>query len=132
MRDFIDDLRSEMHDFGFRPVENSSKTTSGAVLILKRQTLNMNRAVVVLDFDSLPGDLTSLLKVTRRQVAFRCRFFPIFWGIGIQVVVIAPGLANADINPQDLVAQYDNQWAIVQSLFLVDPEEMAIRHGGKE
>jgi len=62
------------------------------------------------------------VKRLRGQVARRCRFLPVLWAIGIQVVVLAPGFARSGIQPAQHVARVDNQWAIVQSVFLVDPE----------
>lgn len=109
-----------MAGHGFRRVADSSGIAD-VVLILKRQTLNTNRAVVVVSPAQPPADISGYLRQLRRNVAFRCRFFPLLWGIGIQVVMITRGIAQSGIYPADYVARVDNQWAIIQSVFLADP-----------
>ena len=91
--------------------------------LLKLQTLNINRAVVVLDLAEIPPNLGAYLKKIRKQVAFACGFFPFFWGIGIQVVLIARGGMPITVDPADYISDFDNQWAIIQSIFIVDVPE---------
>ena len=45
------------------------------------------------------------------------------WGLGLQVVILCPNITNVKLSPKDYVAKIDNQWAIVQSVFFVDPEK---------
>ncbi len=118
---FFPDLVRTMGAHGFREVADAAKAIPDADLVLKRQTWNTNRAIVVVSLPEVPADFASYIRRLRKPVAFRCGFFPIFWGIGIQIVTVAPGLAQSDIDPSQHVALVDNQWAIVQSLFLVDP-----------
>jgi len=108
---------------GFRPVADPSRTIAGADLLLKRQTWNTNRAVALVSSPSTPEPLGPFLKVLRRRVAFRCGFFPVLYGVGVQVVLLAPGFRKAGVDPAGYVASIDNQWAIIQSLFLVDTVE---------
>ena len=124
----LEDLKSVLAEFGFRQVEDFSAVCD-AVMLLKRQTLNMNRAVVVVQATEMPADFRSYLKRLRRLVAFKCGFFPFFWGIGIQVVVFAKGACESGIDPAAYVAKIDNQWSIVQSLFLVDTESESFSVG---
>jgi hypothetical protein len=126
--DFIQDLMQTMAECGFRPVADT-RNIPDAALLLKRQTWNTNRAVVVVSSDQPPADTAEYLRQLRRHVAFRCGFFPFFWGIGIQVVLVAPGLSQSGIEPSEHVARADNQWAIIQSLFLVDPASQSYRSG---
>src|SRR3954471_11813152 len=77
-------------------------------LILKRQTWNTNRAVVLTSLQSIPADFKEYLIVLRNRTAVLCKYIPVLWEIGIQVVVVAPGLAD----PAKYVALVDNQWAI--------------------
>ncbi len=112
-------LTHAMTGHGFRQVVDLSEIPD-AVLLLKRQTWNTNRAIVVVCPASPPTSFHDYLRQLRSSVAFRCRFLPVLWGIGIQVVLIAPGLAQSGIDPSKHVARFDNQWAIVQSIFLVD------------
>ena len=89
-------------------------------LLLKRQTFNTNRAVVVVSPASVPADFRAYMNAVSRGVASRCGYIPFLWGVGIQFVAVAPGITAID--PAKHVALVDNQWAIVQSIFLVDPE----------
>jgi hypothetical protein len=41
--------------------------------------------------------------------------------VGIQVVLICPGILPMVSNPESYVAKVDNQWAIIQSVYFVDP-----------
>lgn len=119
---FVPQLVETLRSHGFREVNTQPGVIPDVERLLKRQTWNTNRAVVVVCPMTVPPDFSAYLKEVRKAVAFRCRFFPVLWGIGIQVVVAAAGVAKADIDPARHVAKFDNQWAIVQSLFLVDPE----------
>jgi hypothetical protein len=76
--------------------------------------------VLVVAPQAIPQDFKAWVKQLRRKIAFACRFLPLFWGIGIQLVVIVPGISKRGLVPQEYVARVDNQWAIVQSIFLVD------------
>ncbi|WP_395749351.1 hypothetical protein [Prosthecobacter sp.] len=114
------DLIWTMGEHGFVQVADMAAIPD-AILLLKRQSLNTNRAVVVVSPAEVPADFHAYLRQLRKRVAFRCRFFPLLWGIGIQVVVITPGISQSGIDPSQHVARFDNQWAIIQSLFLVDP-----------
>ncbi len=40
---------------------------------------------------------------------------------------MAPGLAQSGLDPKKYVAHVDNQWAIIQSIFLVDPSAKVYR-----
>jgi len=114
---------------GFREVARPAESVPDAQALLRRQTLNTNRAVVVVAPASTPQDLASYLKQVRRRAAFRCKFFPLLWGLGLQVVIVSPGIAAVDIDPAQYVSRVDNQWAIVQSIFLVDPDARSFRAG---
>lgn len=117
--EFLSDLTRTMAEHGFRSVPITA-ALSDVTLLLKRQTWNTNRAIVVACPAQIPTDIRAYLHQLRKQVAFQCGFFPFFWGIGIQVIVIAPGISRSGIDPAQHVARIDNQWAIVQSIFLAD------------
>jgi len=119
-QDFFPDLIQTMAGYGFREVPECARAIPDAQLLLKRQTWNTNRAIVVVSPGQVPADVRAYLKQLRKQVAFRCGFFPFFWGIGIQVVLVGAGVAGGGIDPAQHVARWDNQWAIIQSVFLVD------------
>ena len=118
----ISALSDRLAAHGFRAVDTRQKTPSNVLLLLKRQTFNTNRAVVVVGMDEVGPDFGAYLKQLRSGVARECGFIPFFWGIGIQVVVLADHLGQLRTNPSQYLAVLDNQWAIIQSIFLVDKE----------
>jgi hypothetical protein len=124
---FLPSLIQMMAVHGFREVAEASKAIPNVELLLKRQTWNTNRAIVVVALPEVPSDFASYLRKLRRRVAFKCGFFPFFWVIGIQVILVVPGLAPSSLDPNKLIARLDNQWAIVQSVFLVDPSAKVYR-----
>ena len=83
MKDPLLQLESALEPMGFRRIKEGG---AGSVCstIWKRQTLNMNRAVAVVHLDALPDDLAPLLKQVKKEAAFRCGFFPFFYGLGTQ------------------------------------------------
>jgi hypothetical protein len=123
MHPFIPDLIQTLEPQGFRQVPSPDKTIQGAVALLKRQNFLSNRAVVIVDLPEVPKPFHRYAAVLRKQVAFRCGFFPVFYGIGIQLVLAAPDMIQSGLRPSDCVARIDNQWAIIQSVFLVDTRE---------
>lgn len=114
-------IESDLLQFGFRKVYLKRGTVPGGVMLLKRQNLNTNRAIIVLEMNIPPTDLYGYLRAVRNAVARRVKFFPFFWGVGIQVVLICPGILATVSNPTLYVAKADNQWAIIQSVYFVDP-----------
>ncbi|MCF2858776.1 hypothetical protein L1286_14920 [Pseudoalteromonas sp. SMS1] len=108
-------------EYGFKKVEEAEVMLPGCSCLLKKQTLYMNRAVCVVELSQLPENFSSFIFQLRRKVAFKIRFIPIFYVVGIQVIIVCPNIASAVIDPSKYVAKFDNQWAIIQSLFLVDP-----------
>lgn len=44
-------------------------------------------------------------------------------------VFICPGIIESISEPKDYVSKVDNQWAIVQSLFLIDDETKIFKEG---
>lgn len=86
---------------------------------MKRQTINANRAVAVVEIDTLPADPGPFLKRIKRAVAFRCGFFPFFYGIGTQLVLVISGPTHPSEEVARMVDRYDNHWSIIQSVFIV-------------
>jgi hypothetical protein len=126
---FLPDLTEALGKHRFRPVHDPTTAFPDAVLLLKRQTFNTNRAVVVVTPAQVPEDFGRYLGELRGPVAKHCRYIPFLWGIGIQVVVVAPGLVASPIDLMTHVDIIDNQWAIFQSIFLVDPKARTWRQG---
>jgi hypothetical protein len=129
MDEVLGELVRALEIHGFREVACASESVPDAQALLRRQTLLTNRAVVVVAPASTPGDFGSYLKQVRKRAAFRCKFVPLLWGLGLQVVVVSPGIADAGIDPAQHVSRVDNQWAIIQSIFLVDPDAGTFRSG---
>lgn len=113
----------------FTGVPLHAASPSGIVAVLKRQTFNTNRAVAIVAPNTMPADFGAYVLAVRDEVAPLCKYIPFFWGIGIQVVAIINGSSTAGIDPQKHVALVDNQWAIVQSIFLIDPARNEYREG---
>jgi hypothetical protein len=124
-----DELVTFMATHGFREVPLQPGSLTEIVLLLKRQTWNTNRAIVVVNFQTIPADFNNFMVRLRSEVARRCGYIPYFWGIGIQVVAVGSGFASSGISPENYVALVDNQWAIVQSVFLVDSTSRTYRSG---
>jgi hypothetical protein len=116
-------LKLSLDEFGFKPVQGYEKKIPECTSLLKRQTLNTNRAICVVKLSEIPDDIDSYIKGLRTKVAFKIGFFPLLWGLGLQVVILCPGIINGSFSPNDYVAKIDNQWAIVQSVFFVDPQK---------
>jgi hypothetical protein len=114
-------MKLDLSTLGFKTIENPDRITPGCVYLAKRQTLNTNRAICVIQLDTLPDDMESFLKRIRKKVAFQVGFFPYFWGLGLQVVLVSPGATRLTAHISNFVAKIDNQWAIIQSVFFVDP-----------
>lgn len=127
--ELIHELTDAISSHGFTKVNDPLKSLPEVAALLKLQTWNINRAIVVVQLATTPGDLSVYLKTLRRKVAFHCRFVPFFWDIGIQVVLIAPGLAQGKVDPIKHVDKINNQWAIIQSIFLCDPATQLFLEG---
>lgn len=105
---------------GFK-VRDAARITDGQ-LLMTRKTWNTNRAVVYLRAERLPEDLPLYLKKRRWETAKRVGFLPVLWGLGLQVVLSVPSFQRVPSGFRHCVASIDNQWCIVQSLFLIDEQ----------
>ncbi len=99
MNELLVRIGQGLEGHGFRDVQISQEKLPECVLLLKRQTLNTNRAVVVIELEELPAELVTYLKRIRGIVARKVRFFPLLWGVGIQVVLVCPGSTMAVQDP---------------------------------
>lgn len=111
---WIRDIAESLAKHGFKDVPGAGPC------VLKRQNWNTNRAIVMDSLDELPADFGLYVRQLREDVARRCRFIPVLWPIGIQFVIRVPGAMSID--PSPYVALIDNQWALIQSIFLIDPD----------
>lgn len=120
-------MKLDLEEFGFKTVRGIDNSIPGCLCLLKRQTLNTNRAICVVQLDKTPKDLNSYINSVRTKVAFKIGFFPLLWVLGLQIVIICPKIMN--FKPADYVAPVNNLWAIVQSAFFVDPVKMKFIEG---
>lgn len=122
-------LEKELSSYGFKRVKLNDSFYEDCKLILKRQTWNTNRAVCILERESIPDNFDLYIKEMRKAVALKVKFIPLFYGVGIQFVLICPGILRTITEPKDFVSKIDNQWAIVQSLFLIDTDANTFKEG---
>ena len=118
MTDPVPQLEEALTAYGFRRVKEGGRGCLCRA-ILKLQTLNLNRAVAVVDIDALPDDPVPLIERIKKEVAYRSGFFPFFYGIGTQLVLVVSGATPEKIGPERYVDKYDNQWSIIQSVFVI-------------
>lgn len=108
---------------GFRPHWRSRMTPLGCVAFWRRCTLNTNRAVALLqrpDGDFAVGPYCQKMKW---RLLWLTRFCPLFYEIGLQVVLCGDGVEQAMGPPgelQNYVDPFSNQFVVLQSLFAVD------------
>jgi len=114
----------KLEEYGFKSVQGIEASIPECCYLSKRQTFNTNRAVCVLKLSEMPENLHEYLHSIRKRIAFKIGFFPVFWGLGLQVVILCPKATSVCTPPVEYVAKSDNQWAIVQSIFLIDPEKL--------
>jgi hypothetical protein len=122
-------VQLSLREHGFKEVSGYDLKIPECVCLLKKQTLNINRAVCVVELSELPDELGVYIKNLRNKVAFTVGFVPLLWGLGLQVVIICPNINKVRRLPGDFVAKVDNQWAIVQSAFFVDPVSQTFTDG---
>ena len=125
----IEQVQLSLAEHGFKAVHGYEEKIPECVCLLKRQTLSTNRAVCIVQLSEIPNDIKSYISSLRTRVAFKVGFFPLFWGLGLQVVILCPNITNGSFSPRDYVAKIDNQWAIVQSIFFVDPKKCEFVEG---
>lgn len=122
-------MKLSLSEHKFKAVQGYESKIPECVCLLKRQTLNTNRAVCVVRLSELPVDMGSYITSLRTRVAFKVGFFPLLWGLGLQVVIFCPNITDVNLIPKDYVNKVDNQWAIVQSVFFVDPQKRIFTEG---
>jgi hypothetical protein len=74
--DLLLELTLTTAEHGFRQVADTAAIPD-AMLLLKRQTWNTNRAVIVVSPGLIPTDFRGFLRQLWRRVAFSCGFFPL-------------------------------------------------------
>ena len=109
-------MQLNLENESFKSIANPGAFISGCVYLLKRQTINSNRAICVIRSSSLPKNMDSYLRTVRANAAFKIGFFPFFWGLGLQIVLVCPGAPSLEENGSRFVAKVDNQWAITNRL----------------
>lgn len=119
-------LEARLSPFGFATVEpDETSRALGIVRGYHRKTWNTNRAVFLAQFDpSARGDLRAFVEVLRRESG---RVFGSSWWsqLGLQLVLEVPGEVPTEPTLAGLVAAFNTQGILIQSLFAVDPSTLA-------
>ncbi len=121
-------LADGLDPMGFRGVRLDGEKYAGCHLLLKRQTWNTNRAIAFVSVPAVPDDFGAFLKSWRSKLTWKVGFFPVFYSLGMQIIVSCPGIRSAGIDLDKHVAKIDNQWSIVQSIFLIEPDNIGVVH----
>ncbi|HUJ08695.1 MAG TPA: hypothetical protein VL171_01595 [Verrucomicrobiae bacterium] len=121
MKDPLLQIEPALAPYGFRRVRDGDR---GCLCnaILKRQTFNTNRAVAFVWVDTFPDDLVPVLKRVKKEVAFRCGFFPFLYGIGTQLILVVASSVPEKVELDRYVDKFDNQWSIIQGLYLLQAD----------
>lgn len=85
-------MQLSLEEFGFKSLEYIGAKIPECTCLLKRQTLATNRAICVVNLEEPPSDIGMYVTNLRRRVAFRVGFVPIFWGLGLQIIIVCPRL----------------------------------------
>ncbi|MDF1662385.1 MAG: hypothetical protein P1V97_11480 [Planctomycetota bacterium] len=124
MREIINQLRETLHDQDYK-----DKESPNALLLFTFRNWNMNRGVAWVELDDVPENMGVRLNVIRKAVAKEIGYTPVFYPLGLQLIVSGKGLSLAGLDPQDYVAKINNQTAMIQSLFLIDTESYSFAAG---
>ena len=85
-----------------------------------RKTWNTNRGVVLLRVGEDARPIAALAERAKLSLGGSLRYFPFFYGIGLQLVYVGHDLEAQVAGLKAGVDKIDNQRAIVQSLHVVD------------
>ena len=125
----IQALRASFEPLGFRTVTITQAGAAESITVLKRQTWNTNRAIAVIQLESLTSDFGSFLKKNRWKVAMNTGFFPFFYSLGLQMILVCKNPVSAPVNLAHYTNKVDNQLAIIQSIFLIDESQKTFSKG---
>ena len=114
-------LEGALVPLGFEAVDAPDGCARGWV----RKTWNTNRGVVLVQ----QADLPRWAAREKLRVGKDLGYFPFFYGLGLQVVCVAPGVVTDAAVLQTLVDKIDNQRCIIQSVFALDPQTGALGPG---
>jgi hypothetical protein len=108
---------------GFRPHWRDRMARLGCVAFWRRCTLNTNRAVALLKRPDADFEVGPYCQKMKWRLLWLSRFCPVFYDLGLQVVICGEGLEQAMGRPgelQNYVDLFSNQFVVLQSLFAVD------------
>jgi len=118
-------LEARLSPFGFATVEPDEGSRALGILIgYHRRTWNTNRAVFLAQTDPRdPAALGAHVEALRRESG---RVFGSSWWsqLGLQLVLEVSGTLPSQSRLQGLVARYNTQEILVQSLFAVEPSTL--------
>lgn len=112
-------LNETLMERGFRPRTEAADPTGASPVVAcwTRRTIFTNRAAVVLRCPEAE-DPAQFARASRRSCAKAAGFYvPVLYGIGLQVIVLGPGVQTP---LEDAVDRIDNQWCVLQAIHVVD------------
>ncbi len=108
---------------GFSPHWRDRMAHLGCVAFWRRCTLNTNRAVALLQCPEGNFAVGPYCQKMKWRLIWLTRFCPLFYELGLQVVVCGDSVQQAMGSPgelQNYVDRFSNQFVVLQSLFAVD------------
>ena len=118
-------LEARLSAFGFATVEpDETSRALGIVRGYHRKTWNTNRAVFLARLE--PNDPTALRACVEERRRESGRVFGSSWWsqLGLQLVLEVSGALPSEAALQGLVAAFNTQGILIQSLFAVDPSTL--------
>ena len=74
-------MQLSLSEHDFKAVQGYKDKIPECICLLKRQTINTNRAVCVVQLPEIPSDINSYISSLRTRVAFKVGFFPLLWDL---------------------------------------------------
>ncbi|MFA5259612.1 MAG: hypothetical protein WC450_00100 [Candidatus Omnitrophota bacterium] len=118
-KNLISTLVNKFNTLGFKQVDLKNLDMRDCLLIMKKQTLNINRAIALIQTEAVPEDFSKFLKDWRLRITKRVGFLPFFYVLGLQIVIICETSIDDTVDLSKYVDKVDNQWSIIQSIYLI-------------
>lgn len=121
--DLLELIHEHLLPHGFRRVgELPGDDGIGWMAAWTRKTWNTNRAAAVIrmpDAGRHPGEYA---REIRKPVGRALGYLPVLYPIGLQLVLVGPGVAGHGGDISDYVSRINNFTVLIQSIHLVDPD----------
>src|SRR5262249_54865202 len=90
------------------------------VAFWKRKTFGTNRGIVLVVLDDTNTDPGQFARDNRRRLGKVLGYFPLFYELGLQIVVGGRDILQHSVRLNDYVDQVNTQWVVLQSIHVVD------------